>query len=196
MLILASSSPRRAQILTELGIRFEIDPVGMSEDILPGEAPDAAASRLADAKAALAAHRHPSDWILAADTLVFLEGEILGKPASDAEAAAMLRRLSGRTHRVVTGVRLRRGTAPGSGAVAWSGVSFATLSEEEIAWYVATGEPRDKAGAYGVQGKGARFIEKIEGSYTNVMGLPARDIYRIMRAAGDPALGSLALSSR
>jgi septum formation protein len=109
----------------------------------------------------------------------------------------MLRRLAGRAHRVVTGVRLRRGTHEESGAVAWSSVRFAPMTEDEIAWYVATGEPRDKAGAYGVQGLGARFIDGIEGSYTNVMGLPARDVYRLMTAAGSLplALASPAPSS-
>jgi septum formation protein len=195
MLVLASSSPRRAQILTELGIPFVIDPAEVDEAILAGEAPEAAVSRLAGAKAAAVAGRRPGDWILAADTVVFFDGEILGKPRDDGEASAMLRRLAGREHRVVSGLRLRRGSSEGFGTITWSSVRFAGLSEEEIAWYVATGEPRDKAGAYGIQGKGARFVEGIEGSYTNVMGLPARDVYRLMREAGSLSLGSLALSS-
>jgi len=184
VLILASSSPRRAQILTELGILFAVDTADVDETLLPGETADAAAARLAAAKAEAVSLRRPADWVLAADTLVLLDREILGKPANDSEAGAMLRGLAGREHRVVTGVRLRRGTSESSGAVAWSSVRFAPMTEEEIAWYVATGEPRDKAGAYGVQGLGARFIEGIEGSYTNVMGLPARDVYRLMTAAG------------
>jgi septum formation protein len=196
MLILASSSPRRAQILTELGIPFEVDPADVDETLRSGEAPDAAAARLAAAKAASVAARRPGDWILAADTLVFLEGAILGKPQDDREAAEMLRRLSGREHRVVTGVRLRRGTSEGAGTISWSTVRFAPMSAAEIAWYVGTGEPRDKAGAYGVQGLGARFIDGIVGSYTNVMGLPARDVYRLTREAGSlPALVPLAPSS-
>jgi septum formation protein len=194
MLVLASSSPRRAQILTELGIPFAIDPAEVDETILDGEGPEAAVSRLAGAKAAAVAGRRLDDWVLAADTLVFLDGEILGKPRDDDDASAMLRRLAGREHRVVSGLRLRLGSSEGAGAITWSSVRFAYLSEEEIAWYVATGEPRDKAGAYGIQGKGARFIEGIDGSYTNVMGLPARDVYRLMREAGSPSLGSLALS--
>ena len=133
--------------------------------------------------------------MLAADTLVFLDGEVLGKPRDDAEAARMLRRLAGREHRVVTAAAPGRGDAPGTGLAEFSRVRFAPMDEEEIAWYVATGEPHDKAGAYGVQGLGARFIEGIDGSFTNVMGLPARAVYRLLRGAPDPALASLALSS-
>ncbi len=195
MLVLASSSPRRAQILSELRIPFEIDFSGIDEEIAPGETPDAAAERLAAAKAADVAARHPDRWVLAADTLVHLNGEILGKPRGDGEAASMLRRLSGRDHRVVTAVRLRRGSDAGKGETVWSGVRFAPMTEKEIAWYVATGEPSDKAGAYAVQGLGARFVERIEGSFTNVMGLPARAVYRLMTGAADPSLASLALSS-
>lgn len=195
MLVLGSSSPRRARILSELGIPFEIDPAGIDEDILPGESPETAAERLAAAKAADVAMRHPDRWVIAADTLVHVEGRILGKPSSDDEAASMLRSLSGREHRVVTAVRLLRGAVGGIGETVWSGVRFAAMTDEEIAWYVATGEPRDKAGAYAVQGLGARFVERIDGSFTNVMGLPARSVYRLMTGARDPALASLALSS-
>lgn len=195
MLVLASGSPRRAQILTELGIAFAVDRAGVPEDLLPGEAPEAAASRIAAAKAAEVVRRRPGAWVLAADTLVFAGGEILGKPRDPGEAKAMLRSLAGRRHRVVTAIHLQRDASTLT-SVAWSTVQFSPLSEEEIDWYVATGEPLDKAGAYGVQGLGARFVEAVSGSYTNVMGLPARDVYRLMRAAGDPALGSLALSSR
>jgi septum formation protein len=193
MLVLASASPRRALILSELGLSVVVDPAHVPEDQIGGENSEASAVRLAAAKAAAVAERRPGDWILAADTLVELDGAVLEKPRDDADAARMLRRLSGREHRVVTAVRLRRGPSEGRGSVCWSAVRFAPLSEEEIAWYVATGEPRDKAGAYGVQGLGARFIESIAGSYTNVMGLPARDVYRLMREAGADALASLAL---
>jgi septum formation protein len=139
--------------------------------------------------------RRTVEWVLAADTLVLIDVEILGKPRSEPVAADMLRRLSGRSHRVVTAVRLRRGGDAGKEELCWSSVRFGPLSDEEIAWYVSTGEPMDKAGAYGIQGLGARFVEAVEGSYTNVMGLPARSVYRLMRAAGDPALALLALSS-
>ena len=195
MLVLASASPRRALILSELGVPFAVDPPGVAEDLLAGEAAGAAASRLASAKAAEVAGRRPGDWVLAADTLVFCDGAILGKPEGVASAADMLRRLAGREHRVVTAVRLRRDGGPGEEEVCWSSVRFGPMSEQEIAWYVGTGEPMDKAGAYGIQGLGSRFIEEIRGSYTNVMGLPARAVYRLMRGAGDPALALLALSS-
>jgi len=159
-----------------------------------GETAPQAASRLAAEKAAEVAARRPGEWVLAADTLVALDGAILGKPRDDSDAARMLRLLSGRDHRVVTAVRLRRGPDPGRETVVWSDVRIAPLSEEEIAWYVASEEPRDKAGAYAVQGRGARFIESVAGSYTNVMGLPARAVYLLMKEAGDPALARLAFS--
>jgi len=193
-LVLASSSPRRAEILTSLGIPFRVDPGDVDETALPGEGPEATARRLAEAKAAAVAPRHPGAWILAADTLVVLGEDVLGKPRDDAEAAHMLSRLSGRDHRVVTGTCLRPAGGPGTTEADWSLVRFAPLSEDEIAWYVATGEPRDKAGAYAVQGLGARFVERIEGSFTNVMGLPARAVYRLLRESGSPALAPLAPS--
>jgi nucleoside triphosphate pyrophosphatase len=195
-LILASTSPRRSEILSALGIPFRVVPSSVNEDIRSGESALAAASRLASEKAAEVAARHPEDWILAADTLVFFpDGRILGKPTDDREAGAMLQQLSGREHQVVTATRLRRGTDPGREALDVSAVRIAPLSDAEIAWYVATGEPRDKAGAYAVQGKGARFIESIAGSYSNVMGLPARAVYDLVRGAPDPALAALALAS-
>ena len=194
-LILASSSPRRAEILRTLGIPFEVDQADVDEALVEGESAEAAAGRLADAKAAEVARRHPGRWILAADTLVSCRGAILGKPRDDDDARRMLRVLSGRRHRVVTGVRLCRDEVPGSGLVEQSRVGIAPLSEEEIDWYVATGEPRDKAGAYAVQGLGSRFIDSVEGSFTNVMGLPARAVYLLMKDAGDSALALLALSS-
>lgn len=194
-LILASASPRRAEILTSLGIPFVVIPTEIPEEPLPGEATEAAVRRLAAEKAALAAERSPESWVLAADTLVFLDGETLGKPRDDRDAAAMLGRLAGREHGVVTAVHLRRGVEPGRGIAETSHVRFGPMSEAEILWYVGTGEPRDKAGAYGVQGLGARFIEEVRGSFTNVMGLPARAVYLLLRDAPDPPLALLALSS-
>jgi septum formation protein len=191
--VLASSSPRRSEILTALGIPFVVDPADIPEEIAPGESGERAASRLAAEKAACVAARRPESWVLAADTLVLLGGRILGKPRDGAEAAEMLRFLGGREHRVVTAVRLTRGTGPGREIVETTGVRIAPLSEEEILWYVATGEPRDKAGAYAVQGLGARFIESVDGSYTNVMGLPARAVYILLRESGDPSLTGLSL---
>jgi septum formation protein len=194
-LILASGSPRRAEILTALGISFEKDVPRLEERLGAGETAERAASRLAAEKAAEVAARRPGRWILAADTLVLLEGEILGKPASESDAARMLRRLAGREHRVVTAVRLRQGADPGREVVEHSSVRIAPMTEEEVRWYVSTREPMDKAGAYAVQGLGARFIEAVSGSYTNVMGLPARAVYRLIREAPDPALERLALAS-
>ena len=173
-LILASASPRRVEILNALGIPFETDPADVDETLLPGESAEGAAARLAADKADAVAGRHPDRWVLAADTLVEVGGAILGKPSDASDAARMLALLAGREHRVVTGVRVRRGADPGRGLVQESRVEIAPMSAAEIAWYVGTGEPMDKAGAYAVQGLGSRFIESVKGSYTNVMGLPAR----------------------
>jgi septum formation protein len=194
-LVLASGSPRRAEILTALGIPFETDVPAVDETVLPGETGEAAVSRLAAAKAAEVAARRPGRAILAADTLVLLDGEILGKPADREDAARMLARLAGREHRVLTAVRLRLGPDAGREIVEESRVRMSPVSPEEVGWYVRTGEPLDKAGAYAVQGLGARFIEGVAGSFTNVMGLPARGVYRLLREARDPALARLALAS-
>ena len=194
-LILASASPRRAEILTNLGIPFTVSPTDVDETITIGEPGPEAAARIAREKAAVAAARHPDDWVLAADTLVIVDDAVFGKPADEPEARDMLRRLSGREHQVVTAVHLRKGSAPGTGQVVESRVRIAPLTDEEIRWYVGTGEPRDKAGAYAVQGLGARFVESVDGSFSNVMGLPARTVYRLLREAPDPDLGRLALAS-
>jgi len=193
--VLASGSPRRAEILTALGIPFEIDVPGLEETLLPGESGERAVSRLAAEKAAEVVRRRPNRWVLAADTLVLLDGQALGKPSDPDDAARLLSLLAGREHRVVTAVRLRRGNDPGREAAEESRVRMSPMSGEEIGWYVSTREPMDKAGAYAVQGLGARFIEAVAGSYTNVMGLPARAVYRLMREAPDPALARLALAS-
>jgi septum formation protein len=162
------------------------------EDLRPGEPPAAAAERLGRAKAAAVAAREDLP-VLGADTIVVCDEAVLGKPASDADAAAMLRRLSGRTHEVVTGVCLIRGGEVRSG-VERTAVTFAALSDAEIAWYVATGEPRDKAGAYHVDGRGALFITRIDGSPSNVAGLPIGLLRRLAREArvdlGFPQEGS------
>jgi septum formation protein len=194
-LILASSSPRRAEILAALGIPFEVSPADIPEILVAGETGPEAATRLAREKAAAAAVRHPGEWILAADTLVLVDSAVLGKPADAPDAREMLRLLSGREHRVVTAVHLRKGSTDGMGEIEESRVRIATMTDEEIHWYVATGEPRDKAGAYAVQGLGARFVESVDGSFSNVMGLPARTVYRLLREAPDPDLARLALSS-
>ena len=195
LLVLASSSPRRSEILGALGIPFRIAAADVDETVLPGESGREAAVRLARAKAAATGSLHRDAWVLAADTLVLIDGAVLGKPRDDADAAAMLRRLSGREHVVVTAVSLLRHGGPELATVEESRVRIAPLDEDEIDWYVATGEPRDKAGAYAVQGLGARFVESVDGSFSNVMGLPARSVYRLLRRAPDPALARLALAS-
>jgi len=184
-LILASSSPRRRDLLAGLGVRFAVRPVDLDETPRPGEVPRDYVRRLAEEKAT--ARRGPGELVLAADTSVVLDGEILGKPADEAEARAMLGRLAGREHTVLTGIALAGGAEAGDGVralVEESRVRIAPMSEEEIAWYAATGEGLDKAGAYAAQGVGALFVEAIAGDYTNVVGLPLPATYRLFREAG------------
>ena len=172
-LILASASPRRRELLTQAGFVFDVRPADVNEDLHPGEDPIAYVVRLARDKAQVvfAEVNDPGAIVLGADTTVTLDGHILAKPEDAADAARMLRMLSGRTHRVVTGVAVA--TAQGTEVAAEvTGVRFLTLSDEEIAAYVATGEPMDKAGAYGIQGRAAKWIPRVEGCYFNVVGLP------------------------
>lgn len=178
-----------------MGIPFLVDPADVPEEIRPGESARDAVSRLAADKAAHVAARHPDSWVLAADTLVLVDEAILGKPRDDADARRMLGLLAGREHRVVTAARLRRGPDAGREKIETSQVRIAPLSPEEILWYVETGEPGDKAGAYAVQGLGSRFIESVSGSYTNVMGLAARSVYLLLRESGDASLAALASSA-
>lgn len=182
LLVLASTSPRRARILRELGIPFRAVASAADETLRPGEGGAAAVERLARAKAEAVA-RTESLPVLAADTEVICEGRILGKPDSPPAALEMLRLLSGRTHEVVSGVCLIAGGVARSG-VERTLVTFAEMTEEERAWYVATGEPMDKAGGYHVDGRGALFIVDISGSPSNVAGLPVRLLFRLAREAG------------
>jgi septum formation protein len=179
-LILASASPRRAELLGRAGFTFEVSPVDLDESPWPSEAPAAHVTRLAEAKAGAGAARHPGRLVLGADTIVVVGGRILGKPASDGEAAEMLGCLSGRWHEVMTAVALRRDER-GVSETAVTRVHFLPLSPAEVAWYVASAEPRDKAGAYAVQGLASRFIDRIEGSCSNVVGLPMDVVYRLLR---------------
>ena len=179
MLILASQSPRRAEILKQAGFEFVVRPTAVDETPLAGESPQACVERLARAKA-MAVEAGPDDIVLGANTVVVIDGRILGKPADAAEAARMLQLLSGRQHEVITGVCLRRksGLACGSTiTLVW----FAALSPEQIAAYVASGEPMDIAGAYAIQGLASRYITRIEGSYANVVGLPIDWVYLHLR---------------
>lgn len=175
MLVLASQSPRRAEILRQAGIPFVVRVAPVDETPLDHESPDDYVRRLAEAKAqAIAAD--PGDLVLAADTTVVVDGEILGKPADAADARRMLELLSGRRHDVLTGICLRRGDEQICDC-AVTAVWFAPMTSQEIGDYVASGEPMDKAGAYAVQGAASKFIPRIEGCYYNVMGLPIAMVY-------------------
>lgn len=173
MLVLASASPRRRELLTQAEFSFEVQPADIDEALLPGEDSIAYVTRLAREKAeAVYALRADSDAVvLGADTTVCVDRQILGKPGSPEDAARMLRLLAGRTHRVITGVALVS-SAQTQVAAEVTAVQFLSLSEAEIAEYIATGEPMDKAGAYAIQGRAARWIPRIEGCYFNVVGLP------------------------
>ena len=170
-------------MLTLVGIRHVVRPADIDESLHPGEEPVPHAERLAREKAHRLAARHPDAVVIAADTIVVLDGEILGKPAGAAEACATLARLSGRTHTVFTAVAVARGGRTES-AVEAVRVTFRALGPEEIAAYVATGEPMDKAGAYGIQGYGATIVERIEGDYFSVMGLGLRRLVELLARVG------------
>jgi septum formation protein len=184
-LVLASTSPRRAEILRAVGWPFEKCAVDIDEARLPGEEPIAYVERLALEKANAATAQHLSRLILGADTVVVVAGELLGKPTDEDDARRMLRLLSGRWHEVITGIALVRTGRSDDGAgnrrVAHelTKVRFADMTADEIDWYVASGEPFDKAGAYAIQGKAARFIAEIQGDYLNIVGLPVRLIYEL-----------------
>jgi nucleoside triphosphate pyrophosphatase len=179
-LVLASASPRRAELLTASGFVFDTRPADLDERVLAGESPTAHVLRLASAKSA-SAHDPaiPDQMTLGADTVVVVDDSILGKPVERADAAAMLKRLSGREHEVLTGVSLRLGTTELS-EVTRTEVEFAHLSDQDIAWYVESGEGLDKAGAYAIQGRAARFIPRIRGSYSNVVGLPVSVVTKLV----------------
>jgi septum formation protein len=184
MLVLASASPRRRELLTQAGFSFTVQPAEIDEDWREGEGPAAYVERLAREKAAAVfsslAARDAELRVLGADTTVTLEDAILGKPVDAADAARMLRLLSGRRHRVMTGIALATANGVRS-AVETTVVEFDALGEEEIAAYVASGEPMDKAGAYGIQGLAAKWIPRIEGCYFNVVGLPLARLRALLR---------------
>ena len=181
--ILASQSPRRRELLTLIGIRHDVRPADIDESLHAGEEPVPHAERLAREKAHRLAERHPDALVIAADTIVVLDGAILGKPADAGEARATLAQLSGRTHTVHTAIAVARGGRTES-AVESVAVTFRTLGAVEIAEYVATGEPLDKAGAYGIQGFGATIVERIEGDYFSVMGLGLRRLVALLELLG------------
>lgn len=179
-LILASGSPRRQELLKLVAEEFTVHPVDADETLPAGMPVEMAAAYLADLKARTAAELFPEDIVIGCDTVVVLEDEIMGKPTDRADAFRMLRRLSGETHTVMTGVSLYCGKQTTVFTVE-TDVTFYTLSDAEIEAYLDTGEPFDKAGAYGIQGKGALLVQRIEGDYFNVVGLPAAALSRNLR---------------
>lgn len=179
-LVLASASPRRRALLEQLGIPLHVDPAHLDENVRPGETPELYVLRLAREKAEAVQLRHQDATVLAADTSVVLGGAVLGKPATPDEALAMLRSLSGRSHHVLTAVAV----AGGGERLVSAAVSFAPATEAELRWYVSTGEPMDKAGAYAVQGIGGFLVERIEGSHSAVVGLPLVETLALLREAG------------
>jgi septum formation protein len=185
-IVLASASPRRRELLGGLGVPFTVRAAEIDETPHPGEAPDLYVLRLAREKAQAAGRA--GELVLAADTSVVIDGEILGKPRDDADAERMLRLLSGRKHEVLTGVALVEAAEAGAGrsasGVERTAVRMAPLTAEEIAWYVATGEPRDKAGAYAIQGLGSLLVEAVAGNYSNVVGLPIPRVYQLFAELG------------
>jgi septum formation protein len=183
-LILASGSPRRRELLTRAQIEFEVVQSGFEEIRDPHEGARDYALRMAREKALAVARNHPTRLVLAADTVVECEGEILEKPADDTDATRMLTTLSGRTHTVVTAFAIASNGEVITRQAVLSRVTFRTLSSEEIATYIATGEPFDKAGAYGIQGIGGGFIAHVEGSRDNVMGLPTEEVIAALRQHG------------
>jgi septum formation protein len=186
-LILASASPRRAELLTAAGIDFEVMPADVDESMDVEDTPEGYVRRVAQLKAEAVRPRAGDRPVLGADTIVIVGNAVLGKPSDTADAGRMLRLLSGREHTVMTGVCLINPAAE-SGRVQMSttrtSVGFAALTDEEISWYVASGEPMDKAGAYAIQGLASRFVTRIDGSYSNVVGLPVALVYDLCKRAG------------
>ncbi len=187
-LVLASASPRRAELLATAGFSFDQRPVDVDERVRPQESPEHYVSRLASEKSARALElihprSRPLTVVLGADTAVVIDGTILGKPAHDGEAREMLRWLSGRRHDVMTGISLRHAGSDAT-TVTQTAVFFAPLGDREVDWLVKSGEGRDKAGAYAVQGRAARFVQRIEGTYSNVVGLPIAAFYELLGRLG------------
>jgi len=181
-LVLASQSPRRAELLRAVGWEFEAVAANIDETRMESEDAVSYVTRLAQSKAETVAGKTSADLVLGADTVVVIDGEILGQPRDDDDARRMLKLLSGKWHEVLTGIALmRRGNAPRILVDhQTTRVHFAELSSDEIDWYVTTGEPNGKAGAYAIQGSGALFIKEIQGDYFNVVGLPLRLVYELM----------------
>ena len=181
-IVLASQSPRRAELLRAAGIAFTTAAADLDETPREGEPPEVYVERLAVEKAQAVAAGHPDAFVLGADTTVVVGGRILGKPLDADDAAGMLRLLAGRSHEVLTGVALV-GLAGVTSAVDRTTVWFTPMTEADIHWYVASGEPMDKAGAYGIQGLASRFVSRVEGSYTSIVGLPVELVVALLTQA-------------
>ncbi|MBP3633001.1 MAG: septum formation protein Maf [Oscillospiraceae bacterium] len=190
MFILASQSPRRRELLSMLGLTFEIVTADIDETMDPSLPVEEAVAQVCARKARAVAERCPGQLIVAADTIVVVEGKVLGKPHSEAEAFSMLRSLSGRSHTVMTAFCLYRDGVCES-HVEKTDLRFKPLSDEEILAYIATGSPMDKAGAYGIQDGAAVFVEALQGDYYNVMGLPLCALVKCLRRCGVPVLGTV-----
>jgi septum formation protein len=188
-LILASKSPRRYELLKQVGLDFEVIPSKVMEDIVQKESPKEHVIRLAEAKARDIASGYPDRWVIAADTVVYINGSILGKPKSREEAIEMLHRLSGQKHWVLTGFSVfHLGEGKSDKEAVQTAVKMKTLSPIEMEWYIQTGEPFDKAGGYAIQGIGSFMIESIRGSYTNVVGLPLCELIQMLNRLGAIAI--------
>lgn len=191
-LILASSSPRRYELLKQLGLDFDVIPSKIEEDFVFDESPQEHVVRLAMEKALDVGNQFPHSWVIGADTIVYVDGTVLGKPKSHREAREMLQRLSGKEHQVFTGISVcHLQKEKSEREVVETKVRVKPLSQVEIEWYVDTGEPFDKAGGYGIQGLGSFMIESIHGSYTNVVGLPLCELMQMLTR-----LGALMISER
>lgn len=191
-IILASASPRRAELLKQIGVVFELAPSQIEERPHPDEAPADYITRIARAKVIAVARERSAGLIIGADTVVVLNGQVMGKPENETDAQKMLRQLSGKWHAVLTGVALydvqtRHEVADYEKTL----VKFAQMTDAEIEWYVRTGEPMDKAGAYGIQGLGGLFVDEVAGNYYNVVGLPIPLVYRLARRLGYPFVPQL-----
>lgn len=183
-LVLASASPRRLELLERVGLSVRVDAADVDETLLPGEVPSDYVVRVAADKAHAVASRHPGAVIIAADTAVVLDGEALGKPYDADDAAATLRRLADRSHDVLTAVVVIAPDGVEHTALTRATVTICALDDDEVGWYVDTGEPADKAGSYALQGLGAAFVQRVEGDPTTVIGLPLRTTLELVRTAG------------
>lgn len=183
--ILASASPRRQQLLREIGLQFDVIPGDVNEDFLLDELPVDYVTRMSREKSYAIAEQMPDAWVLGADTIVIIDGEVLGKPQTRENAREMLKKLSGREHRVITGFTIVKKSAQTVvSQVVESSVAFKEIEMDEMEWYINSPEPYDKAGAYAVQGMAGYFVKEIHGSYTNVVGLPLTEVVTVLKEVG------------